>query len=74
VTVSPIYHGKLVGMTTEHYFLEEAAWVVETGRLSEFVVDPQKTCKEAEYVGNIPVERGAVMALYPTPAGKITTR
>lgn len=74
VTVSPIYHGKLVSVTPEHYVLDEAAWVVETGRLSEFVKDPAKVASEAEYVGHVLIERGSVMASYPTADGKVTTR
>lgn len=74
VTVGPIYHGILDGVTADHYFLRDASWVVETGRLSEFVKNPEKIAEEAEYVGRVNVERGSVMASYPTAPGKVTTR
>jgi hypothetical protein len=74
VTVSPIYHGVLEAMTSEHYTLIDAAWVVETGRLSEFILDPAKVATEAEFVGRVHVERGSVMSIYPTGPGKVTTR
>lgn len=74
VTVSPIYHGRLTAVTVEHYVLADAAWVVETGRLSEFVKDPASIAAEAEHVGQVVIERGSVMAIYPTADGKVTTR
>ena len=74
VTVAPIYHGVLAAMTSEHYILSDASWVVETGRLSAFVLDPSKVATEAEFIGTVHVERGSVMAIYPTAAGKVTTR
>lgn len=73
VTVSPIYHGRLIAFDEGHYHLEEAAWVVETGRLNEFVLDPSKAT-ESEYIGDCVVERASVMALYATPAKKVGTR
>lgn len=74
VTVAPIYHGVLVAVSTEHYSLADAAWVVETGRLHQFVQDPATTATEAEYLGVVHVERSSVVGIYPTKPGKVTTR
>lgn len=74
VTAAPIYHGKLIAVTTEHYSLADASWVVETGRLHKFVLDPAGTCTEAEFVDVVHVERSSVMGIYPTPPSKVTTR
>ena len=74
VTAAPIYHGVLVSVTATHYVLDDAAWVVETGRLAEFILDPEKVAQEAEYVGRVLVPVGSVVAIYKTSAGKVTTR
>lgn len=74
VCAGPIYHGKLTGVTPALYVLDEATWVVESGRINEFVKDPDKACTEAEYVGRMLVERGAVQGIYVTPPAKISTR
>mgnify|MGYP001559723914 CR=1 FL=1 len=73
VTAAPIYHGVLVSVTATHYVLDDAAWVVETGRLHEFISDPTKA-QEAEYVGRVLVPVGSVIAIYETAPGKVTTR
>jgi hypothetical protein len=74
VTAGPVYHGKLVGVNPSYYILEDAAWVVETGRIHQFVKDPS-CCTEAEYIGVVFVERdGGVFGVYPTPAYVVTTR
>lgn len=73
VTAAPIYHGVLVSVTATHYVLDDAAWVVETGRLHEFIADPEKA-QEAEYVGRVLVPVGSVVAIYQTGKGKVTTR
>lgn len=74
VTAAPIYHGVLVAVTATHYCLDNAAWVVETGRLAEFILDPAKTSKEAEYIGRVLIPVGSVVAIYPTAAGKVVTK
>lgn len=74
VTAAPIYHGRLLAITPCDYVLEDASWVVETGRLSEYVKNPDKIASEAEFVGDMAVPRGSVMAVYRTAAGKVTTR
>lgn len=73
VTAAPIYHGLLMAITPTDYLLSEASWVVETGRLSEYVKAPSKTAQEAEFVGEISIPRGAVMGVYKVAAGKIET-
>lgn len=74
VTAAPIYHGRLVAITPCDYVLEDASWVVETGRLSEYVKAPDKTATEAEYVGEMAIPRGAVMAVYRVAEGAVKTR
>lgn len=74
VGVNPIYFGRLQAWDEAHYHLAEASWIVETGRLSEFLADPTKA-QEAEYIGPVTVERSAVQSLYRhLPAGRVTTR
>lgn len=74
VTVSPIYHGRLKFVNADYYGLEDATWIVETGRLNEFVKNPAGTTQEAEFLGPVLVERGSVMAVYPTPEGSVPTK
>ncbi len=74
VTAAPIYHGLLIAITPCDYVLAEASWVVETGRLSDYVKDPSKVATEAEYVGEVSVPRGSVMATYKVAAGPVQTR
>ena len=73
--VNPIYFGRIVAWDEGHYHLGDASWVVETGRLSDFIKDPQATAIEAEYIGAVTVERSSVQAVYRhLPEGKVTTR
>ncbi len=74
VCAGPIYHGQLTGVTPGHYVLKDAAWVVETGRLNEFVKDPAGVALEAEFIGPMLVERSSCQGIYPTPDSKVTTR
>lgn len=74
VCADPIYYGQLVALTPEYVFLRDASWVADTGRAHAFVQDPQ-ACTEAEYLGDVAIERPCV-AIYRTqgPGGKIETR
>lgn len=67
-TVGPVYWGRLEYWDEGHFALDEATWVVDTGRISDFVLDPAKVAIEAEYVGRVLVERTAVQSLYPSDA------
>ena len=74
IGVNPIYFGRLQAWDEAHYHLAEASWIVDSGRLSDFLWDPQKA-QEAEYVGAVTVERSAVQAVYRhLPPGKVGTR
>ena len=42
VTAAPAYHGRLVAITPCDYILEDASWVVDTGRLHEYILNPNK--------------------------------
>jgi hypothetical protein len=59
ITTGPIYFGQLVACTETDYHLRDASWVVETGRRSEYVKNPQIS-PEREYVGHVIVPRGSV--------------
>lgn len=74
VTAAPIYHGRLTAMTPLWIVLDDASWVVETGRLNEYVKNPAKVSTEAEYVGRIRIPVGTVMAVYDVAPGKVETR
>jgi len=74
VTAAPIFHGRLVAITPCDYVLDDASWVVDTGRLSEYVLDPNKVAKEAEFIGTISIPRGSVLATYKTEDGQVKTR
>ena len=64
VMADPIYYGRIAAVTATHYYLKEASWVPDTGRAHAFVADPQ-SATEAEYIGDIAVERPCV-AIYGT--------
>ena len=70
----PIYYGQLVAMTPSHYYLRDASWICETGRANEFVLDPQKACTEAEYLGDVAVERPVVCVIRTRKGGPVGTR
>lgn len=74
VTAAPIYHGFLVAITPCDYILREASWIPETGRLHEYVKNPNKTATEAEYIGELSVPRSAVLGVYKVAPGPVTTR
>lgn len=73
VMADPIYYGRLVAVTPTHYYLEDAAWIPDTGRAHQFVADPA-SASEVEFIGEIAVERPAV-ALYRVRKGvKLETK
>lgn len=74
-TADPIIYGQIEAITPAFIFLKDASWIVETGRFNEYVVDPVKTCTEAEYVGREALERPVVrVTLHQGSPGKIETR
>lgn len=73
-TVQPFYHGKCVAVTGLAIHLEQASWVPDTGRLSEFVKDPT-TAREVEYLGEQVVPWGCVQGVTPLPSkGPLETK
>ena len=73
VCADPIYYGRLVAMTPSHYFLAEASWIPDTGRAHAFVLDPQR-CSEAEFLGDVAVERPVVACYLVPKGGKVETK
>jgi hypothetical protein len=73
VCADPIYYGKLVALTPSHYYLAEASWIPDTGRAHAFAADPQ-TCAEAEYLGEVAIERPVVAVYRVRKPGKVETR
>lgn len=74
VTAAPIYHGRLTAMTPLWIVLDQASWIVETGRLHQYVKAPALTCTEAEYVGRVRIPVGTVMAVYDVAPGEVQTK
>lgn len=74
VCADPIYYGQVVAVTPEYVFLRDASWVPDTGRAHAFAEDPQ-SCTEAEYLGEIAIER-PVVAVYRVrgTGGKLETK
>lgn len=73
-TADPIFHGRIVAMTPTHYFLEEASWVVETGRRSDFVANPRGVATEVEFIGRTAVERPVVNIEFVAKTGPLETK
>lgn len=69
----PIYHGRIAAITPSHYFLDNASWVVDTGRTHQFAVDPQSRL-ESEYIGEIAVERPVVAVTRLRVGGALETK
>ena len=63
VTVAPAYHGRIVAITPTVIYLEQASWVVDSGRASAYVKKPS-IATEVEYLGAVAVPRGAIVACY----------
>jgi hypothetical protein len=68
VMADPIYYGRLSAISATHYYLEDACWIPDVGRKSEFVKNPSNA-PEVEYIGEIAVERPCV-ALYRIKNGR----
>jgi hypothetical protein len=60
-TVSMIQTGRLVAITDNELVLEEACWVADTGRFSEFVKDMSKASEVEAIVGDFIVGRGGII-------------
>lgn len=73
VCADPIYHGRIVAMTPTHYYLDHASWVPDTGRAHKFAADP-KNCAEAEFLGEVAVERPVVAVYRLKVAGGLETK
>lgn len=73
VTGSPIYHGKISAITPTHIFLDEASWIPDTGRCSNFVANPSN-CSESEYIGEVAIERPVVAVYRLKTSKKIETK
>lgn len=73
VCADPIYHGRIKHMTATHYFLEQASWVPDTGRAHKFADDP-KSCVEAEFLGDVAVERPVVAVYRMKVSGGLETK
>jgi hypothetical protein len=73
VCADPIYYGRIVAITPSHYFLTEASWIPDTGRAHQFALDPH-SCTEAEFIGEIAVERPVVAIYRVLKTGKVKTR
>jgi len=69
ITPGPLFFGRLRAVTLTDYYLDEAAWIADTGRLHEFIKNPQ-AAKEAEHVGSMQVPRAAVLGMIDTPTAK----
>lgn len=63
VTVAPAYHGRIVAITPTMIYLEGASWVVDSGRAHTYVRNPS-SAGEIEFIGEIAVPRGAIVAAY----------
>lgn len=61
-TDGPIMVGFLKAMCAEYFHIDQASWVIDAGRKSTFVADPQ-SCIEADYVGYYSHKRDAVTEL-----------
>lgn len=74
-TADPIYYGLVSDVTPAYYLLTKASWVADTGRKHAYARDPH-ACTEAEYIGDVWVERPAsAIILHPVAtAGKIDTK
>lgn len=73
VCADPVYYGQLVVITPTHYMLKDASWIADTGRAHAFVKDPQ-SCTEAEFLGEIAVERPVVCVMRTLKDGKVETK
>lgn len=71
VTPGPIYHGQIAAITPSHYFLRDASWIADTGRLNTYIANPQSRV-ESEFIGDLCLERPTV-AGYRSPPGKLET-
>lgn len=73
VCADPVYFGQIVAITPTHYMLKDASWIADTGRAHAFVKDPQ-SCTEAEFLGEIAVERPVVCVMRTLKDGKVETK
>jgi hypothetical protein len=73
VTAAPFYHGKLTMANDQYYALEDAVWVADTGKASEFYRDPSKAT-EVEEIGPILIERTSVISITQVRPGPLKKR
>ncbi len=59
-TVTYATAGKLKAITKNEFVFESASWVADTGRFNEYIKDTSRV-KENEYIGEIIVNRDAVV-------------
>lgn len=59
-TVTHYYTGRLVDQTATEFVLDEAAWIADTGRFSEFLRTGEPSEVEP-YPGRVTVNRGAIV-------------
>ena len=71
VTAAPFYHGKLAAVNESYYALEDAVWVADTGKASEFYKNPS-SATEVEDIGPVLVERTSVISITKVRPGKLT--
>ena len=65
-TATYAYTGRVVAVTTTDLVLAEAAWIADTGRLSDFILGNSEA-KEVEPVDTVIVSRGAIVSVFPFP-------
>lgn len=73
VCADPVYYGQVEAVTPSHIYLRDASWIPDTGRAHTFVANPQ-SCVEAEYLGDVAVERPVVAVYRVAKGGKVATK